>query len=58
MAKEIKESFAPDVPLTIHWNGKILSDTSGKKVERIAIMVAGAGVKKLLAMPKIRIVEH
>ena len=50
IAKEIRESFAPTIPLTIHWDGKILpSLTSKDTVDRLAVLVSGeGGVMKLL----------
>ncbi|KYN11357.1 hypothetical protein ALC57_16486 [Trachymyrmex cornetzi] len=54
LADNIKKSFHPDVPLTVHWDGKLLpSLTSKNKVERLAISVTGEGVEKLLGVPAI-----
>lgn len=51
---EIKESFNPRVNLTIHWDGKIFSAlTSKNKVDRLAVLVSGEGVSKLLGVPAI-----
>ena len=31
-ANNLKESFKADVPLTVHWDGKMMSDTSGRDI--------------------------
>lgn len=54
IANELKASFLPTTPLTIHWDGKLLpSLTSKDKVDRLAVIVSGDGVMKLLGVPKI-----
>ena len=52
-AAEIKSAFKPNVPLTVHWDGKMLpvSASSKELVDRCAILVSGDGVMKLLAVP-------
>lgn len=53
---EIQSSFDPNVPLTLHWDGKIMSDYTGnvdKTVDRLAILVSGKDISKLLAVPKL-----
>ncbi len=53
VAEELKKSFAPDVFLTVHWDSKLLPDVTGmKKVDRLAVVVSGSGVEKLLGVPK------
>lgn len=57
LAAEIRESFDPKVPLTIHWDGKIMPDfteTGRGCVDRLPIMVSGKDVTKLLAIPKLQ----
>lgn len=57
LAAEIHESFDPKVPLTIHWDGKIMPDATGTGrgcVDRLPIMVSGKEVTKLLAIPKLQ----
>src|SRR5688572_32566614 len=57
LAAEIRESFDPNVPLTIHWDGKIMPDLTGTErgcVDRLQIMVSGCDVTKLLAIPKLK----
>lgn len=54
ISEDIKLYFKPDVPLTIHWDGKMLPALTSKKlVDRMAIIVSGDGVMKLLAVPVI-----
>ncbi|KAG0721222.1 hypothetical protein GWK47_006496 [Chionoecetes opilio] len=51
-AAELKEKFAPDVPLTLHWDGKLMpSLTNEGVVDRLPILVSGEGVEKILAVP-------
>lgn len=51
-AVEIRRSFSPTVPLTLHWDGKLMpSLTDGNLVDRLPILVSGEGVSKLLAVP-------
>ena len=47
--------FSTQCPLLLHWDGKLLTDIGGMKetVDRIAVIVTGNGVEKLLAVPKI-----
>jgi hypothetical protein len=53
LAKEIKETFSPDTPLTVHWDGKILPQADGTRADRLAIIVTGEGVEKLLGVPRL-----
>ena len=51
-ANEIKQSFSPKVPLTVHWDGKLMPALTADKVEdRLPVLVSGEGVSKLLAVP-------
>ncbi|CAI6362859.1 unnamed protein product [Macrosiphum euphorbiae] len=51
---DIKVSFNPNCPLTVHWDDKILTDITGKgHVDRLPILVSGDGVSKLLSVPKL-----
>src|SRR5688572_26695787 len=57
LAAEIRESFDPNVPLTIHWDGKIMPDLTGTErgcVDRLLIMVSGKDVTKLLVISKLK----
>lgn len=52
IAREIQASFSPDVPLTVHWDGKLLPTlTSKETVDRLAVLVSGEGTMKLLGVP-------
>ncbi|KAG0720563.1 hypothetical protein GWK47_048255 [Chionoecetes opilio] len=53
LAKDIKETFSPFTPLTVHWDGKILPQDDGTRAKRLAILVTGEGVEKLLGVPKL-----
>jgi hypothetical protein len=54
IAREIQESFAPNIPLAVHWDEKLLPALASKdKVDRLAVLVSGAGTMKLLGVPAI-----
>ncbi|KAG0723570.1 hypothetical protein GWK47_042455 [Chionoecetes opilio] len=53
LAKDIKETFSPPTPPTVHWEEKILPQDDGTRAERLAIPVTGEGVEKLLGVPKL-----
>ncbi|KAK3880675.1 hypothetical protein Pcinc_014833 [Petrolisthes cinctipes] len=53
VAEEIKNTLFPDAPLTVHWDEEIVLDLTGEQVDRLAILVSGDGVDKLLAVPKL-----
>ena len=47
-AENLKESFKADAPLTIHWNGKMMSDISGRAVvNRLPVVITGYGIKSI-----------
>jgi len=52
---KLKDSFAPKVPLVVHWDGKLLPDISERheKVDRLPILVSGQGVERLLNVAKL-----
>lgn len=53
-AQSVKSNFSVNVPLTVHWDGKLLADLTGtEKVDRLPVLVSGEGVSQLLAVPKI-----
>lgn len=55
IAENLKVEFTPEVPLTIHWDGKLLEDIVGNEiVDRLPILVSGMGVDQLLAVPKLK----
>jgi len=53
--KDIFADDCADSPLLLHWDAKLLPDIAGSEetVDRIAVIVTGYGVEKLLAVPKI-----
>lgn len=57
MQHDLKASFKPDINLTVHWDSKllpnILPSKALPKTERLAIVVSGEGISKLLAVPPI-----
>lgn len=56
IAEGLKQEFKPGVTLCIHWDGKMLEDITGKEsVDRLPILVSGAGVQQLLAVPKLSV---
>ena len=49
-----KAEFAPDFPLVVHWDGKILPEISGLgEVDQLPVLVSGDGMDKLLGVPKV-----
>ena len=55
-ASEVKATFDPEVPLILHWDGKIMDDFTGpgrEHVDRLPILVSGQNVVKLLSVPKL-----
>lgn len=54
IAESLKSEFKPEVPLSIHWDGKMLEDITGHEVvDRLPILVSGKGIEQLLAVPKL-----
>lgn len=54
VAQCLKSDFKPTVPLTIHWDGKLLEDITGQqRVDRLPILVSGERFDQLLAVPKL-----
>lgn len=55
-ASEVRASFNPEVPLIVHWDGKILNDFTRNerdRVDRLPVLVSGQQVVKLLSVPKL-----
>ena len=49
LAKALKKEFHVNVPLVVHWDGKLMADLSGKEnVDRLAILISGNSVSQLL----------
>ncbi|XP_050714934.1 uncharacterized protein LOC126997731 [Eriocheir sinensis] len=56
LATELKDTFRPQVPLILHWDGKIMEDCSlpgQETVDRLPVLVSVQDVVKLLAVPKL-----
>ena len=53
-AENLKLEFDATVPLTVHWDGKLMEDITKKKhIDRLPILVSGAKTEKLLVVPKL-----
>ena len=54
MAGNLKADFASSVPLTVHWDGKVMEDlTTREHVDRLPVLISGVGVEQLLGVPKL-----
>jgi len=54
MAAGLKKDLSGDVPLVVHWDGKLMEDLCGKgHVDRLPIIVTGFGLCQLLKVSKI-----
>lgn len=54
LAIELKDLFAPDTALTIHWDYKMLPALMSKEsVDRLAVLVSGDGIVKFLGFPQL-----
>ena len=53
IGEELTQKFKASGPLILHWDGKLLEDITKEKkeVDRIAVVVTGHGVEKLLGVP-------
>ena len=50
----LHEKFLANIPLTVHWNGKVMADlTLSSQVNHLAILVSGQRVSQLLGVLKI-----
>ena len=53
-AENLKLQFDATVPLTAHWDGKLMEDITAKKhIDRLPILVSGANTEKLLGVPNL-----
>lgn len=53
-AQNIKTSFCASLPLTIHWDGKLLPDITGhERVDRLPVIVSAGGKSQLLGVPSL-----
>ena len=54
IAEGLRINFKASVPLTIHWDGKMMEDIVGREtVDRLPILISGEGINQLLAVPKL-----
>lgn len=54
VATRLKSKFSPEIPLTVHWDGKLMPDLTGNEhIDRLPVVVTGMGISQLLAVPKI-----
>jgi hypothetical protein len=54
IAESLKSVFQPEVPFSIHWDGRMIEyDTGHETVDCLPILVSGKGVDQLLAVPKL-----
>lgn len=54
ISKRLKDNFDPKTPLTVHWDGKLLQDLTGKElVDRLPVLVSGLNTYQLLGVPKL-----
>ena len=54
LTSQVKADFKPDVPLVVHWDGKLLQDLTGNEhVDRLPVLVSGRNITKLLAVAKL-----
>lgn len=51
---DIKAEFRGNIPLVVHWDGKLIPDLIGKeKVDRLPVLVSGEGTSQLLTVAKL-----
>ena len=53
LAQSLQDKFQPKVPLILHFDGKLLPDPEGSRSDRLAIVVTGIALEKILAIPSI-----
>ena len=59
VSETVKAELKYDVPLTIHWDGKLLADITGEEVvDRLPVLVSGNGVDQLLGIPNSAVVPE
>ena len=53
-SQKFKENLQKNVPLIIHWDGKLLPELTGKKkTDRLPIIISGKGVSQILSVAKL-----
>ena len=54
IADDVKKTFQAEVPLTVHWDGKLMPDLlDSDNIDRLPVVVSGLGKYKLLGVPKL-----
>lgn len=53
LGKSLQEEFKPEVPLILHFDGKLLPDPEDGRKDRLAIVVTGMGLAEILSIPSI-----
>ena len=54
LAEHQKSMFSADVPLVVHWDGKLLRDLTGNDhVDRLPVIITGENVSQLLTVAKL-----
>jgi hypothetical protein len=54
IADDVKQTFQAEVPLTVHWDGKLMPDLlDSDNVDRLPVVISGLGKNKLLGIPKL-----
>ena len=49
----LRSEFGAAVPLTVHWDVKLMDDLTTKEQDRLPVLVSGVGVEQLLGIPKL-----
>jgi len=50
----LRSDFTAGVPLTVHWDGKLMEDLSTHEhVDCLPVIVSGVGIEQLLGVPKL-----
>jgi len=51
VASRLKSEFSTFVPLTVHWDEKLMEDLTGKEhVNRVPVLISGVDVEQLLGI--------
>ena len=51
LAKALKKDFHVNVPLVVHWDGRLMADLSGNEyMDRLAVLISGNGISQLLKL--------
>ena len=54
ISNRLKDMFDTGTPLTVHWDGKLLPDLTGKEhVDRLQVLVSGFNTFQILGVPKL-----